>query len=169
MFGIHSQKLVVSGDSGTGIDDRLKQVALTAYGSDPGQVGSKIHPLISLDVTSDAQGLGRIVKKFLPMHGVSLGKESGKLVEALGLAGLFSRIRFDGIGQLDLRYNILRRALLVDLVHQPNLFAHRVVNRKTLVPNLIQCISNGMFQERICHGQACLQQRLHRPVVPYPT
>ena len=109
------------------------------------------------------------MKKLLPTSGVSLGKEFGKLVKTLGLAGFLGRIRFHGIGQLDLGHNIPRRALLVDLAHQPNLFAHRVINRKILVPDLIQGIGNGMFQKRIGWGQACLQQRLHRPVVPYPT
>ncbi len=109
------------------------------------------------------------MKKLLATHGVSLGKEFGKLVETLGLAGLLGRIRFHGIGQLDLGHDVLRRAWLVDLAHQPNLFAHRVVNRKILVPNLIQGIGNGMFQECIRGGQACLEKRLHRPAVPYST
>ena len=85
------------------------------------------------------------MKKFLPTHGVSLKQESGKLVETLGLAGLFCRIWFQSIRQLNLGHFKLRWALPVDLVHKFDLFGQGMSNRKTLFPDLIQGIGKGMF------------------------
>ena len=168
LFRFHGHKLVITGDGGTGVNDCLKQVSFGADGSDPGEVRPEIHPLVLLDVTGDTKRFGRVIEKFLSAKRIPLGQEFGKPVEPLRLAGLFGRIRFDGIGQLDLGHDVLRRAPLVDLMHELNLFAHRVTRRKTLFTDLIQGIDNGMLQKRIRFGQACFKQRFDRPAVPYP-
>ena len=108
-------------------------------------------------MAGDAQGLARVVEKFLPANGISLGQETGKVIEAFSLAGLLGRIGFHGISQVDDRHDVRGGITLVDLVHEPNLFCYRMIAGKPLfISDLVQGIDNGMLQKWIRFCQASL-------------
>ena len=106
LFFLHHHQFVVTGDGGTRIHNCLKQIPFTTYGTDSGKVRSEIHSCLTLHMAGDAQGLARVVEKFLPANGISLGQETGKVIEAFSLAGLLGRIGFHGISQLDDRHDV---------------------------------------------------------------